>query len=202
MASEFMLNIKEEVTCPICLELLTEPVSVQDCGHTFCRDCITLNYRTTKDQQGKGTCPLCRVGYLFPSLQLNRHVANIVEKIKAVKSGPEEEPKVYNCERHGEKLQLFCENDKKPICWLCERSQEHHGHQTLLIEEVAQKYREKLQENLQKLMTNKKEFENWKDDLQEERTFWQAWQTLPTGVRQLSGQDLGKKLPPSLFPGS
>lgn len=33
---------------------------------------------------------------------------------------------------------------------------------------------EKLQAALQKLMADKKEFENWKDDLQKERTYWQA----------------------------
>lgn len=60
-----------------------------------------------------------------------------------------------------------------PICWLCERSQEHRGHQTVLIEEVVQEYKEKLQAALQKLMADKKEFENWKDDLQKERTYWQ-----------------------------
>ena len=33
---------------------------------------------------------------------------------------------------------------------------------------------EKLQAALQKLMEDKKEFENWKDDLQKERNCWEA----------------------------
>jgi tripartite motif-containing protein 5 len=68
-------------------------------------------------------------------------VANIVERLKEFKPSPEEEQKVFNCARHGEKLQLFCRKDMMAICWLCERSQEHRGHKTALIEEVAQEYK-------------------------------------------------------------
>lgn len=172
MASEFVMNLKEEVTCPICLDLMVEPVS-GDCGHSFCQACITLNYESSKCNNGEFICPVCQVSYLFKNLRPNRHVANIVERLKEFKCSPEEEPKVLSCARHREKLQLFCKKDMMPICWLCERSQEHRGHQTVLIEEVVQEYKEKLQAALQKLMADKKEFENWKDDLQKERTYWQ-----------------------------
>ncbi|XP_028717398.1 tripartite motif-containing protein 30A-like [Peromyscus leucopus] len=172
MASEFLMNVKEEVTCPICLDLMVEPVSA-DCGHSFCRTCITLNCESIKGKEGEFTCPVCRVSYLFGNLRPNRHLANIVERLKGFKSSPEGEQKMNVCARHGEKLQLFCEKDKVAICWLCERSQEHRGHQTALIEEVAQEYKGKLQAALQKLMADKKELENWKDDLQKERTFWE-----------------------------
>nr|XP_021508849.1 tripartite motif-containing protein 12A-like [Meriones unguiculatus] len=172
MASEFMVNLKEEVTCPICLDLMVEPVSA-DCGHSFCRACITLNYESSKSKEEEFICPVCRVSYLFGNLRPNRHVANIVERLKGFKSSPEEQ-KVFHCARHGEKLQLFCEKDKVAICWICERSQEHRGHQTALIEEVACEYKEKLQAALQKLMADKKESENWKDDLQQERTYWES----------------------------
>lgn len=172
MASEFMMNVKEEVTCPICLDLMVEPVSA-DCGHSFCRACITLNYESSKDEEGEFICPVCRMSYLFGDLRPNRHVANIVEWLKEFKSSSGEEQKVNVCAKHGEKLQLFCEKDKVAICWLCERSQEHRGHQTALIEEAAHEYKGKLQVALQKLMSDKNELENWKDELQKERTSWE-----------------------------
>ncbi|EDL07918.1 mCG129233, partial [Mus musculus] len=124
MASQFMKNLKEEVTCPVCLNL----------------------------------------SYQFSNLRPNRNVANIVERLKMFKPSPEEEQKVFNCARHGKKLQLFCRKDMMAICWLCERSQEHRGHKTALIEEVAQEYKEQLQVVLQRMMADKKKFENWKDD--------------------------------------
>ncbi|EGW11808.1 Tripartite motif-containing protein 30 [Cricetulus griseus] len=177
MASSVLMMIKEEVTCPICLELLKEPV-IADCDHSFCRACITLNYESSKVNEGEGICPVCRVTYMFGNLRPNRHVANIVERLKGFKSSPEEEQKLTVCAQHGEKLQLFCEKDMVAICWLCERSQDHHGHQTALIEEVALKYSGKLQAALQTQMANEKRCDEWEDYLQKERTYWEA---IPSG---------------------
>ncbi|XP_055479690.1 tripartite motif-containing protein 30A-like [Psammomys obesus] len=172
MASSVLAKIKEEVTCSICLELLKEPVSA-DCGHSFCRACITLNYESSTGKEGEGSCPVCRVSYLFGNLRPNRHAANIVESLKGFKSIPEEEQTVNVCEQHGEKLQLFCENDMTAICWLCERSQDHRGHHTVLIEEAAEKYKGKLQAALQTLKAKEKTCDEWQDDLQQERTYWE-----------------------------
>ncbi|XP_057633079.1 tripartite motif-containing protein 30A-like isoform X2 [Chionomys nivalis] len=172
MASSVLGMVKEEVTCPICLDFMVEPVSA-DCGHSFCRACITLNYESNKGKEGEGICPVCRDSYLFGNLRPNRHVANIVERLKEFKSSPEEEQKVNVCAKHGEKLQLFCEKDMVAICWLCERSQEHRGHQTALIEEVANKYKWMLQAALKKQMAIAKTCEQWEDYLQKERTSWE-----------------------------
>ncbi|XP_052011711.1 tripartite motif-containing protein 30A-like isoform X8 [Apodemus sylvaticus] len=172
MASSVLESIKEEVTCAICLELLKEPVSA-DCNHSFCRACITFNYESNRNTEGEGNCPVCRVPYTFGNLRPNRHVANIVERLKGFKSIPEEEQKVNVCEQHGEKLQLFCRKDMMAICWLCERSQEHRGHQTALVEEVKNEYKEKLQAALQKMRKKEKICDEWQDDFQQERTDWE-----------------------------
>ncbi|XP_033063860.1 tripartite motif-containing protein 5 isoform X2 [Trachypithecus francoisi] len=140
MASGILVNIKEEVTCPICLELLTEPLSLH-CGHSFCQACITANHKKSMlYKEGERSCPVCRISYQPENIRPNRHVANIVEKLREVKLSPEVGQKVDHCARHGEKLLLFCQEDRKVICWLCERSQEHRGHHTFLMEEVAQEY--------------------------------------------------------------
>lgn len=59
------------------------------------------------------------------------------------------------------------------ICWLCERSQEHHGHKTALVEEVDHEYKEKLQDALQKLMEKEKTCDEWQDVIQQQRTYWE-----------------------------
>ncbi|KAM7329059.1 hypothetical protein ACRRTK_010672 [Alexandromys fortis] len=160
MASSVLGMVKEEVTCPICLDLMVEPVNA-DCGHSFCRACITLNYESNKHREGEGICPVCRDSYLFGNLRPNWHMTNIVERLKEFKSSPEKEQKVNVCAKHGEKLQLFCEKDMVAICWLCERSQDHRGHQTALIEEVVKEYENQIQsevENVQKEFKGLREF--------------------------------------------
>ena len=140
MASGIVVNLQQEVTCPICLELLTEPLSL-DCGHSFCQACITANNKESLiGQEGKRSCPVCRVSFEPGNLRPNRHVANITQRLQEVKVSPEVEQERNLCAHHGEKLHLFCEQDGKVICWLCERSQEHRGHNTFLMEEIAPEY--------------------------------------------------------------
>nr|AGA83489.1 TRIM5-CypA fusion protein TRIMCyp [Macaca fascicularis] len=172
MASGILLNVKEEVTCPICLELLTEPLSLH-CGHSFCQACITANHkRSMLYKEGERSCPVCRISYQPENIQPNRHVANIVEKLREVELSPEEGQKVDHCARHGEKLLLFCQEDSKVICWLCERSQEHRGHHTFLMEEVAQEYHVKLQTALEMLRQKQQEAEKLEADIREEKASW------------------------------
>ncbi|KAM8818847.1 tripartite motif-containing protein 5 [Rhynchonycteris naso] len=172
MASGILVNIKEEVSCPICLELLTEPLSL-DCGHSFCQTCITANNKdSVNEQKEESRCPVCRISYHPGSLRPNRHITNIVEMLREVKLSPEEEQKRDLCVHHGEKLWLFCKEDGKFICWLCERSQEHRDHHTFLMEEVAQEYKEKLQAALDKLRTEQQNAEKLAADIREEKTSW------------------------------
>uniref|UniRef100_A0A8C4L0K0 Uncharacterized protein n=1 Tax=Equus asinus asinus TaxID=83772 RepID=A0A8C4L0K0_EQUAS len=137
MASGILVNIKEEVTCPICLELLTEPLSL-DCGHSFCQACITAKNKESKiDQGGEGSCPVCRITYQPVNMRPNRHVANIVERLKEVRTSPHQWQKGALCENHGEKLHLFCKECEKAICKLCVMSPEHNSHQICFMEEAV-----------------------------------------------------------------
>ncbi|XP_014635196.1 PREDICTED: tripartite motif-containing protein 6 [Ceratotherium simum simum] len=172
MTSAILVDIRDEVTCPICLELLTEPVSI-DCGHSFCQACITANNKKSSiSQEGESSCPVCQTSYQPGNLRPNRHLANIAERLRDVVLGSGKQPKMLLCAHHGEKLQLFCKEDGKVICWLCERSQEHRGHHTFLMEEVAQEYQEKFQESLKKLKQEQQEAEKLKAVIREKRASW------------------------------
>ncbi|KAI4537551.1 hypothetical protein MG293_012414 [Ovis ammon polii] len=171
MASEKLVNLQEEVTCPICLELLTEPLSL-DCGHSFCQICITANSKeSVTGQEEERKCPVCRINYESGKLRPNWHLANIVQRVREVKLSLQEQEK-HLCAHHGEKLVLFCEEDGKVICWLCERSQEHRGHPTVLMEEVAQEYQKKLQTALERLKQEQQEAEELESDFREEIAAW------------------------------
>uniref|UniRef100_A0A452DME4 TRIM5 alpha n=1 Tax=Capra hircus TaxID=9925 RepID=A0A452DME4_CAPHI len=186
MASGILMNIQEEVTCPICLELLTEPRSL-DCGHTFCQACITANNEESiVGQEGQKSCPVCRVSFEPGNLRPNRHVANIVQRLQAVKVSPDVEQERNLCAHHGEKLQLFCEQDEKVICWLCERSQEHRGHNTFLMEEIAPHYQKMLQSCLQRLKGKKQEAEELEIKVREEMSTWKT--QIQTEIQSVQGE--------------
>nr|KAF6439366.1 tripartite motif containing 5 [Molossus molossus] len=190
MASGVLLNITEEATCPICLDLLKTPMCL-DCGHSFCQACITTNNRLSMmGQEGESHCPVCRLSYQPGNLRPNVHLSNIVERLRKVKCSPEKDQKRDLCVRHGEKLLLFCKEEEKIICWLCERSQEHRGHHTFLMEEVAQEYKEYLQEGLKSLKAEQQKAEQMGADLEKQRT---SWRDLIENDRQ-SIQDSFKKL--------
>ncbi|XP_008158663.2 tripartite motif-containing protein 6 isoform X2 [Eptesicus fuscus] len=172
MTSAVLVDIQDEVTCPICLELLKEPLSI-DCGHSFCQACITENSKESQmGQEEESSCPVCQTSYQLRNLRPNRHLANIAERLREVVLGSGEPLKVILCAHHREKLQLFCKEDGKLICWLCERSQEHRGHHTFLMEEVAQEYQEKFQESLKRLRQEQQETEKLKAEIIEKRTSW------------------------------
>ncbi|XP_073492188.1 E3 ubiquitin-protein ligase TRIM39-like [Aquarana catesbeiana] len=80
--------LEDELSCSICLNLYTEPVSLR-CGHIFCRDCIVTALDT---QEGSGvySCPECREEYVErPTLEKNRKLCNIVENFRSTQQKEE-----------------------------------------------------------------------------------------------------------------
>uniref|UniRef100_G3UAW7 Tripartite motif containing 34 n=1 Tax=Loxodonta africana TaxID=9785 RepID=G3UAW7_LOXAF len=172
MASKILVSLEEEVTCPICQELLTEPLSL-DCGHSFCQACITAHNNEAVIGSGReSTCPVCGTRYLLEKLWTNQHLSNIVERLRKVKLSPEEEQKRELCVHHGKKCLFFCKDDGKVICWLCERSREHCGHHTFLMEEVVKECQEKLHAALKRLRKEEQEAEKLQAGIREERASW------------------------------
>ncbi|XP_039113194.1 E3 ubiquitin-protein ligase TRIM38 [Hyaena hyaena] len=143
-------KMREEATCAICLLLMAEPVSIS-CGHSYCRQCITgflENIRREIPSQTLFYCPHCRAPFQVTSLRPNKQLGSLIEVIKEMHQD-------MSCEEHGEFLHIFCEDEGQLICWRCERSPQHQGHNTAVIEDVCQGY----QEMLQNAVTNLRELE-------------------------------------------
>jgi len=48
-------SLQSELTCPICLDMLTSTMTTKECLHRFCAECIITALRS-----GNKECPTCR----------------------------------------------------------------------------------------------------------------------------------------------
>ncbi|XP_030045319.1 E3 ubiquitin-protein ligase TRIM39-like isoform X2 [Microcaecilia unicolor] len=149
-AANLAESLRDEASCSICLDYFTDPVTI-DCGHNFCCSCITQSW------EGRDTdfpCPQCRAMSPQRNLRSNRQLANMTEMVKNL-SQTSVRPKEENlCEEHEEKLKLFCEEDQRAICVVCDRSRDHRSHTVIPIEEAVQEYKEKFKMHLKPLRKN------------------------------------------------
>ncbi|XP_054980272.1 E3 ubiquitin-protein ligase TRIM38-like [Sorex araneus] len=161
--------MREEVTCPICLELMTKPVSI-DCGHIYCQSCILENLENQQQKspsQENYHCPVCRAQFQRESIRPIKQLESIIDTIKKM----EQE---LLCEKHQEKLFLFCEDDVQLICSYCERTPQHKGHTTVLVADACQSYKETYQNTLAYLREQEEQYKKWQMDIREEIEDFQA----------------------------
>ncbi|XP_057564386.1 E3 ubiquitin-protein ligase TRIM58 [Hippopotamus amphibius kiboko] len=134
----------EEARCPVCLDFLQNPVSV-DCGHSFCLRCISeFCEKSDSAQSGLYACPQCRGPFRLESFRPNRQLASLVDSVRqlGLDAGPSG---ARLCVRHGEELSRFCEEDQEVLCWICDTTPEHRSHHTVPLQEAARCYQVKLQ---------------------------------------------------------
>ncbi|XP_042202714.1 nuclear factor 7, brain-like [Callorhinchus milii] len=140
----------EEITCPICLDFFTDPVSL-DCGHNFCRSCITLSW----EKQETNRCAVCQETFPEKSLRVNRALASLAEKARKFSLTPTQMELKLHCEKHREELKLFCESDQKLLCVVCSHGQEHRDHRFLPIDEAVEIYKEQVKSSSASLTQRK-----------------------------------------------
>ncbi|XP_030632913.1 tripartite motif-containing protein 16-like isoform X1 [Chanos chanos] len=72
---------QDQFMCPVCLELLKDPVTIP-CGHSYCMGCIKGCW-DQDDQKGVYSCPQCRQTFTpEPYLAKNTMLAEVVQKLK------------------------------------------------------------------------------------------------------------------------
>uniref|UniRef100_A0A8C4T8I5 E3 ubiquitin/ISG15 ligase TRIM25-like n=1 Tax=Erpetoichthys calabaricus TaxID=27687 RepID=A0A8C4T8I5_ERPCA len=84
MAEAQLCGLQDEFTCSVCLDTLTDPVSLH-CGHNFCLKCLS-NYW---DQSQVCSCPQCRHTFTTrPELNRNTLLNEVIKKLKKTTLSP------------------------------------------------------------------------------------------------------------------
>lgn len=115
-------QLAEELSCPICLHLYSDPV-VLPCGHNYCKACISQTADLT-ERTGNilPRCPECREEYQgVDTLQKNFKLCSIIEGYRATTM--DRQP-----EMEQERMKVFCDHcidEQSPAvktCLKCEVS--------------------------------------------------------------------------------
>ena len=143
-ASEALKNLKQQLTCPVCLDRYTQPRTLP-CLHSFCHNCLA--HFPMQVQGGKHfmTCPVCRQTTQQPDKGVSGFqsaflINNLLELHQVLEkvSGSQQN----NCENcHKEQATGYCKQCSKFLCQTC--VDKHNGwadfssHQILGVEDVA-----------------------------------------------------------------
>ena len=152
-----MKRLESEVTCPLCLDIFTEPKRLP-CDHVYCRQCLRgLALRSTT---GSISCPECRTDTPVPPNfdvtqfatphQVNRLVEMYQQNLKLAETEAAE-PQPATCKEHkSQPLALYCETCESLVCrdcalLSCTKRNHKHG----FVEDMVKKYQTSLQSDLQ-----------------------------------------------------
>ncbi|XP_058027715.1 E3 ubiquitin-protein ligase TRIM39-like [Ahaetulla prasina] len=164
MAAEAPLqDLVEEATCSICLDFFQDPVLIPECGHNFCRGCLTRSWGTSKS---KASCPQCRRTFASRSVLPNRQLARVVEVARRCGGHPGKEGGNL-CSKHREPLKLFCKHHQTLICVVCDRSKEHRGHWVIPAEEAFKEYQIRVGDCLKARKEEKLKIASYKRDTEQ-----------------------------------
>ena len=151
-----MKRLEEEVTCPLCLYIYTEPKKLP-CEHVYCKQCLQdLAFR---GKQGIISCPECRTDTPVPpnfdiTQFVTPHRVNRLIEMYWQNLEPEAAAtaaKTITCPVHkSQALALYCETCESLVCrdcalLSCAKNNHQHGY----IEDMVKKYQTDLHTKLQ-----------------------------------------------------
>ena len=123
--SGMLKKLESEVTCPLCLDIFTDPKRLP-CEHVYCKECLRgLGLRSVT---GKSiSCPECRRDTPIPNNdvanfptphQINRLIEMHLKSAKTETTTPQQA--AATCKLHeSQSLDLYCETCERLVCGHC-----------------------------------------------------------------------------------
>ncbi|XP_004682549.1 PREDICTED: probable E3 ubiquitin-protein ligase TRIML1 [Condylura cristata] len=146
--ADLMENLREELTCFICLDYFTNPVTTE-CGHSFCLVCLLKSW---EEHSNPLSCPECWRTLETPHFQPNERLGRLAGIGKQLRR------QVLQSEGELKRMlataKLLSEDEQGVNAF---STQGHGGNRVYLSSEAGEHHKEKLQETLHLLHKKKNE---------------------------------------------
>ncbi|KAF3695431.1 Nuclear factor 7, ovary [Channa argus] len=145
------------LSCHVCSETFRDPVSLC-CNHSFCSSCLQQFWKQAKNKN----CPICKSKSSkdHPSINLSlKELADSFAKRQNNGSSEAKKEKKYEvlCDEHPEVPYLFCEDEDRAVCPVCEFSL-HHSHKVVPIEQAVSDLKQQLKSDLKSLQDKRNKY--------------------------------------------
>ncbi|XP_078026627.1 zinc-binding protein A33-like [Epinephelus lanceolatus] len=146
------------LSCHVCSETFRDPVSLS-CSHSFCSSCLQKFW----EQAESKNCPLCKRKSSKTDPLVNFTLKDLADSFagrqKAGSSETEkgEKKEEVVCSKHQEEPRLFCMDEDRAVCPVCEFSL-HHGHKVVPIEQAVSELKDQLKCDLKSLQDKRDKY--------------------------------------------
>ncbi|XP_029296079.1 nuclear factor 7, brain-like [Cottoperca gobio] len=138
------------LNCHVCSETFRDPVSLS-CNHSFCSSCLQNFWEQSKNRN----CPICKRKTSKDTLvnfALKELADCFAERLKVGSSETEKGEKKVEvlCSKHQEEPRLFCKDEDRAVCPVCEFSL-HQSHTVVPVEQAVSELKDQLTCDLESL---------------------------------------------------
>ncbi|XP_044186952.1 nuclear factor 7, ovary-like [Thunnus albacares] len=147
---------KSYLSCHVCSETFRDPVSLS-CHHSFCSSCLQKFWEQAKNKN----CPICKrkssnnhPGVNFPLKELADSFAG---RQKAGSPETEKGEKKVVCSKHLEEPELFCEDEQRAVCPVCDFPHQK-GHKVVPVEQAVSDLKDQLKSDLKSLQDKRDKY--------------------------------------------
>ncbi|XP_018524870.1 nuclear factor 7, brain-like [Lates calcarifer] len=156
--AEKVALVESYLSCHLCSETFRDPVSLS-CSHSFCSSCLQQFWKQAKNKN----CPICKrkssKDHPLVNFTLKELADSFAGRQKAGSSEreKEEEKVMVVCSKHQEEPKLFCKDEDRAVCPVCEFSH-HSSHKVVPVEQAVSDLKEQLKSDLKSLQDKRNKY--------------------------------------------
>uniref|UniRef100_A0A3P9CVN2 RING-type domain-containing protein n=1 Tax=Maylandia zebra TaxID=106582 RepID=A0A3P9CVN2_9CICH len=145
--------VENFLSCHVCSETFRDPVSLS-CNHSFCSSCLQKFWEQTKNKN----CPVCEKISSKEFPHVNYTLKELADSFTDTKKSGSS----------GEVPKLFCVDEQRAVCPVCEFSL-HQSHKVVPVEEAVSDLKEQLKSDLKSLQDKRNKYKQVEETYNEMR---------------------------------